>query len=340
MKNVQITMCIVAVVLCAWSDNPAPGDTADRPAGEGAGSGADEQSGELILYARRTMIGTVAERVFRDGSGKITKTILYRPRIAASEPVSASFTMPYKGDIQPVRVVIHKYDKAGRETRTEYYTPDMKLRRILETSYHSDGTRKSLVSRNSEGIRTHEQRYSRTHGSLLYFDDTGKKLIGMRGTVPKDIHLAYGHGTTTDGLAYAIGPSKESGHLDDILIYSTVLNKGAGSAKVVNALQYRALKMELRDEDGNLVPQDTAYIEKRDKLLMDSNRHFREGFKTIPPGQAESFGTHELREWYSNLKPGNYQLTVRRRASGKEFSLVSNTISITIEAPKVSEPAE
>jgi len=121
------------------------------------------------------------------------------------------------------------------------------------------------------------------------------------------------------------------------LTNSTVFNKGSDPAKVMTALQYYVLKLELRDEDGNLVPQDTAYIKKRYKDLRRGNRGINKNMHTIRPGEARDYGSgYELKEWYSNLKPGKYQLTVRRRASGRRFSLVSNTISITIEASKAS----
>ena len=41
-----------------------------------------------------------------------------------------------------------------------------------------------------------------------------------------------------------------------------------------------------------------------------------------------------LRDYYSGLKPGKYHQTVKRRSSGKDFSLASNTIEITIEGEK------
>lgn len=360
MKNVRMAVCVAtALAVCACLDSPASDETSD----EVTGNDVKEQPGELVIYAytgKTHMMSSapwlmpVAHREFKDSNGRITKTIHYRFRSvvpppagsqgrdrSADQPVGVSFWDPYnkvKCELEVLSITTHKYHEAGRESRIEHYAPDMKLSRSEEISYHNDGTRRLHVARNAEGKRTHETRYSQGRSvSSLWFDDTGEKVIAIHGIPPKDISLAYGCGKTTDGLACAIAPNRESGPLEDIRIFLTIFNKGSDLVKVMTALQYYVLKMELRDEDGNLVPQDTAYINKRYKDLRRGNRGINKSMQTVSPGGAEQFvGGYELKEWYSDLKPGKYELTVKRRASGRRFSLVSNTISITIEAPKAS----
>ena len=80
------------------------------------------------------------------------------------------------------------------------------------------------------------------------------------------------------------------------------------------------------------MPQDAARIASRDRELIRMNNAINESLQTIPPGQAGVFAApYELKEWYSALKPGDYQLTVRSRAQGQDFPLVSNMIRITID---------
>jgi hypothetical protein len=54
---------------------------------------------------------------------------------------------------------------------------------------------------------------------------------------------------------------------------------------------------------------------------------------SVYPGEARGFdGPFSLNQWYRELAPGKYRLTVRRRTNGKAFSLTSNTVELEILA--------
>jgi hypothetical protein len=61
------------------------------------------------------------------------------------------------------------------------------------------------------------------------------------------------------------------------------------------------------------------------------NKGSGESFQTIHPNEAGHYsGGYPLSEWYHALQPGKYYLTVKRRAAGEAFSLVSNRIAFEI----------
>lgn len=281
--------------------------------------------GELTTYDTPSQNGTIAKRVFRDSSGRIAKTIYYR----SSEKASG----PYPGEtLQVSSIVIHLYDGAGRERREEYRGPDMQLHRIKDTVYRN-GDKTAVVWRRPDGIREYEIRYSGGREvSHLYFDESGERLVGVKGEIPADIKLAWGWGVPSEGLACGIGANCTSGLLKHLRIFVSVRNLTETSAKVITALQYHEIQVELRNTKGDAVPQNAAYIEERDRGLIRANHGLHESMQTIEPHNAGMFtGGFELREWYSDLPAGTYYLTVRRRGAGKEFNLVSNTLKIEIQ---------
>jgi len=291
-----------------------------------------DPSGHLTIYGIITQIGTVANRVFRDSQGRITKTIYYGldyDKLPDPFPLAG----PYSEEMLAVQSIrIHKYDRNGRQIRVEHYTPDSVLSRIMQTKYACGGGKKATVWLRSDQSREYEIRYENGRStSHLYFDDTGRRLIAVRGAVPEDINLAYGWGQPVDGLACAIAPNKRSGFAKDISIAVTVRNLSGHPAKVVTALPYQTIQMELRDANGDLVPQATRFIEERNEELMRMNNRGTECLQTIAPHQAGHYASgYELTQWYRKLEGGKYHLTVKRRGSGKGFSLTSNTITFNI----------
>lgn len=288
---------------------------------------AQQQAEELTIYPYESQIGTVARRVFRDSEARVTKTIYYRLR-----QHFRSAKGPYSEEMLAVQsIVLHKYDEGSRQTRAEHYDPHMVLQRIRLTKYNSQGEKASEMWLRSDGSREYEIRYSK-HGSPshLYFDESGTKLVAISGVLPQDVDLAYGWGKEVDGLSCGIAPSSPRGPLEEIRIYASVRNQSEHPAEVLTALPYQTVQMVLRDGQGALVPQDEEYIGKRNSALVRLNRGPSDNLQTLAADQARHYRSYELREWYSGLAPGSYSLTVRRRASGEEFSLVSNTISIEI----------
>ena len=293
-----------------------------------------EQDGELNIYGVITQIGTVAKRTFRDNAGRIIKTIYYGLDYR-NLPNPFSFREPITEEMLAVQSInIHYYDQQGRQDRVEHYTPSFELSRIKQNKYGPNGRKIATIWLRPDESRKYEIRYHNGSSiSHLYFDDTGQKLIAARGPVPKNMDLAYGWGRPVEGLSCGIAPNKHSALAKDIDISVTVRNLTAQPAKIITTLPYQTIQIELRNTKGALVPQNTDYIEKRNKELLRMNNPLRESLQTIPPHQTGHYSSgYELNQWYGEVEPGKYYLTVKRRASGKDFSLVSNTITINILA--------
>ena len=305
--------------------------------GPSAAGGEQEQRGELTFSSSPYSMGVVARRVFRDGNGRTVKKVIYvlNNDHLLSEP-------PYTEEMLAVAEIrAYKYDGHGREMRTEYYTADMTLMRSHETSYDVQGRRKAVVGRDSRGIRTSETRYSDGRQRCgLFYDRSGVRLVAVTGSIPNDVDLAYGWGKVVDGLSCGIVPSPASAPLRKIRIYVTVRNHTLSKAKVVTvwAAQYRVIRMGLRDSKGALVPQTTEYVDKREKELLRMKRGPSESLQTLYAGKAAWYTAYSLNEWYADLAPGRYHLTLRRRGSGEEFSLISNTVPITVNPEKPRAP--
>ena len=332
-RGVVFSIIASAAIFSGCNSGPAPSDSVQH-AGmtEATGTDAGPDAGVLTIYEVASQIGTVANRAFRDSQGRLSKTIYY-----SAEPFRLQG--PYTEESLRVQsVVIYKYDDQGREWREEHHGPDMRLQRIKETAYQD--SRKTLVWRRADETRAYEIRYSETREiSHLYFDDSGRNLVGLRGAMPPDLDLAWGWGTPAEGLACGIGVNRTSGPLEDIRVYVTVRNLTEFPAKVVTAVQYHVIQMQLRDEVGRLVPQNTDYIKERDRDLIRMNRGTAEAVQTIPPNHAGHFaGGYKLTEWYEGLTPGTYRLTIRRRASGEDFPLVSNVLVLEIQAGRQESP--
>lgn len=241
---------------------------ADVPHVESTASSHVGDSG-LTIYKMSSQTGTVANRVFRNSNGRVLKTIYYTSTVS-------SLTGPYPGESLRVQsIIIHKYDKQGREQREEHHGPDMTLRRIRDTLYRDAD--KTVIWRRSDESREYEIRFEGERAvSHLYFDTTGEKLVSIRGTIPADMNLPYGWGPSVDGIACSLGVNRSQGSLTDFRFYVTTRNLTATPRKVITCLQYHEIKVELRDEEGNLVPQNDEYIRKRDQDLIRMNRGIRE----------------------------------------------------------------
>jgi len=295
-------------------------------------SNADDgqDKGELTIYDRPTQIGVVAKRVFRDAGGRASKTIYYSP---------ASLSGPYlEESLRVQEIVTSEYDERGRLKREKHYGPDMTLSRIMDMAYL--GAKKTIIWRRPDETREYEIREEGDRTvSHLYFDSTGKNLVGMNGTIPSDIDLASWWGQPIDGIACAVGVNRIQGRLSGFHFCVTVLNLTAFPRKVITCLQYHEIQVELRDEAGHLVPQDAERIRQCDQDLIHMNRGINEATQTIAPHQAAQYdGGHGLLEWYNNVPTGTYYLTIRRRADGPDFTLVSKPVRLQVVGEEQQKP--
>ena len=293
---------------------------------EGRSSARGSQGeGELTIYDMSTEIGVVAMRVFRDASGRVAKTIYY-------SSTSRELKGPYSEDSLRVRSsVVSEYDENGVLRREKHYGPKMNLRRIMDLVC-TNAEKRMIIWRRPDETREYEIKYQgKRELSHLYFDITGKNLVGMNGEIPSDIELASGWGQPVGGIACGLGVNRIRGTLRDIQFSVTVRNLTASPCKVITCLPYHQMQVELRNEVGQLVPQNADYIRQRDQELIRMNHGINEATQTISPHQARQFdGGHELQEWYSNVQPGKYFLTVRRRADGPDFTLASKPVKLQI----------
>lgn len=283
------------------------------------------ESGTLEIYPMATQNGTSARRVFTDEHNRPTREIYYRAKSFTKNPEAES-------DLDAYLVRLYSYDRDGRNEWMGEYSPELILQRSLETLYNPAGQLTTRQWRDSDGIIRYQTRYpGGREASHLYFDDTGTRLVSIRGEIPSDIELASGWGKKVDGLACGIGFNRDKGKLEDFRFDVTIRNFTASPLKAVTCLRYQEIKVELLTASGQIVPQDTGYIRQRDKRLREMNHGTNENVQTIPPNESQTFnGSYELKEWYRNVPDGKYTLTVRRRADGPEFSLPSRPVEIEV----------
>jgi hypothetical protein len=283
------------------------------------------EEGELFIYEKASSIGTVAKREFRDDQGRNFKTVYYYPPEMAMK-------IPYSPEsLRPESIVIREYDDHNRVCREKHYSPGMIVRRIMDTVYHDSS--KTIVWRRPDETREYEIRNNPNEShSHLYFDCTGNNLIGIRGPMQPDIDLVGGWGSSTEGLSCGIAMSCPRGSLKNMEVNISIRNLTEKPVYIVSALHYFIIQIEIRDSQGNLIPQDKALISEKTRYLLETNRGTNENIQTIPPLESMvNGGMYSLREWwYSHLSAGKYSLTIKRRSTGKDYNLISNTIQFEI----------
>jgi hypothetical protein len=289
-----------------------------------AGGESETDDGELTIYSGWSEIGMVAERVFRDGDGRIAKTIYYGLRPGVDEKADR----PYTEEMLAVREIVrHVYDDQGREIREERYSPDMRLRQVAQTTYNARGRRTEVVYLNAEGVRTYVTRWSTGTRKTtdLYFDESGEGLIGIRGALPDDMDLVSGWGRAMHGLSCGLAATTTSGTLRDIRVYATVRNRGPVADEIT-----AGHRMRLVGTAGRALPPDDRRRGAGDQDSTGSTDEDAEALQQIEPGAAVVVVHGELARWYSDVPPGHYSLTVVCRDSDGDFSIVSNKLAVTI----------
>jgi hypothetical protein len=288
-------------------------------------------NGELQFYPFSTEVGTAARRRFYDTKGRVVKTVYYMEELV---PPGFPFRMSplYREDqLTTQSIVIYRYDEHDRLAREEHYSPDMELSRVREMFYNLDGYTKKDVWSDERGIRYYESRYGeRRRACELYFDQSGENVIAIRGSLPDDVDLAHGWGKPVLGVSCGIAVKNPSDLLKHMWIYVTLKNETDEDVYVFTSIPYRTIQVKLRDAKKSLVPQDEGYIKKRTEELLRDRIQRLYSRQTILPHRAQHFGSYQLSDWYPNLRPGTYFLTVIHCDADKDFALVSNTIQINI----------
>jgi uncharacterized protein (DUF2141 family) len=289
------------------------------------GAFAQQETDELIIYDHMSAVGTVARRVFTNEKGQMVKVIHYRAKDFSPRPKK-------ENELIPCAIELHTYDELGRKVWMGDYSPTWILSRTSEDRYGLPEQTKTTYARKADGTLTvEERRYVKGGGCILYFDDEGKDLMAFRGVLRPDINLPSGWGQEVDGLACGVGINRRAGKLKDLHIQIMVRNHSDEARDVVTCLPYQEIKIELRDAAGKLVPQAAEHIRARDQKLQEMNPGGNETTQTLRPHYIELYsGGHCLEDWYANLPPGAYALTVFRRANGPGFPLKSNPLTLQI----------
>ncbi len=308
---------------------------------------ADEE-GKLILYDFMTETGVVAKREFRDEHNRLSREIFYmpgwgpRPTTQPSQPTSFSVHGPFDPDNLAVHHVdTYDYDRDGRKVRTSTYGRDGALSGFWTYRYHDEGWLRQQIAFTPDGRRYYEIRYDPPRPddrkrweaaglpgrgpsvSHLYFDESGTCLVAIRGRIPEDLPWTWGWGPVRDGLRCAVAPYRASGPPDKVELGFSVVNVTQKDRQVGGgAGSYRPV---LSDADGQIVPISES--SRGARFLSKTTR----GGMLVRGGEAYNAGSFDLAWWYANLSPGRYTLQVEYRGSGTEWSLRTNSVTITID---------
>jgi len=92
-----------------------------------------------------------------------------------------------ESDIYPYEIRLFIY-RGKNETWRGVYSEDFHLLRSLESEYDGDGQGKTMRWRDSDGIVRYIMLSEANRVvSHLYFDDTGRKIIRVKGKLPPDL---------------------------------------------------------------------------------------------------------------------------------------------------------
>ena len=267
-----------------------------------------------VLESFESSIAT-ARRVFKDGAGRTVREIFYdsnRPPFSTKAVDSES--------LRERGTRVRQYDEAGRLVLEAQYNGQRILIYYSEHSYWPEGGNHLSSYFTADGIRRGETRYPREgKPTTLEFDSaTGKRLLYISGPVPNDVDLADGWGPQTGALRYGITVS-------GYCISCTIKNVSDTTSSLAQDYIGRLIRPELRDAEGKVVPY------KKD-AVANLSKSMHPGHDSLAPNHA-SYEYYLLGDWYGKLPPGRYSLLLRRRGTGRDFVLTSNTVQFVVEVP-------
>ncbi|MCZ6818437.1 MAG: hypothetical protein O7G31_02970 [Calditrichaeota bacterium] len=270
-----------------------------------------------------TQAGTVAKCEHRDDEGKLTKLVTYSG--AARRGVSTP-----TDELKVQKLEEYKYDDQGRLVRTDTYRADRVLSSYSNHTHLADGT---VIKDTFTAAGT--RRYQWVDATLCKFDDRGQTIVAIKGPLPADRDLPHGWGEPVDGISCGAVPSASELPIGNIDVYVTVRNQSVNPIMVSVGHEYWTVSIELRDSQGFLVAKNSEFIQaemERLRLINRSESLLSEGVQLIP-GFATYWGGHlELRNWYADVPPGRYDLSVTRHLNDTGHDLICNSVPIIVGA--------
>jgi hypothetical protein len=278
---------------------------------------------QWYIWHYATQVGTVAKCAFRDSSGRVLKEIFYSLKDSAVQP-------PYTEEMMKVQsICLYTYNEQGYKIRAEHFNAQMKLDRVCESKYYNGKERRDIYY-TPEGVRQHEQRYVDNRSvCTLYYDEKGKNLVAISGSIPQDIDLAFGWGEAVNDLACGIGVGYAESLFDRIPGYNISISIRNLGSDPVSVTGLPTAEIELRDSSGLRVREKAEYRKKK----LDPMQRIRMSYGWfIPSGTSICMTTaYELNTRYGNLSPGRYSIRIKQPIRGRGKPLLSNTVYFDVE---------
>ena len=280
-----------------------------------------EPKGELQIYPRATQVGTVANRQFKDDKGRVVKIIYYDYADGAARNFREELLREQSSRTS-------EYDEYGCPIKSKSYDRLLNLTAVEEVRC-SEGTSTPLLTtrRNSSDITQRETRHTQTGSAktILEFDSTGEKVIGITGEFPKDTDLVHGWGNGLNGLAVGIAPNRESGAQQDLSVNVTIKNVDNDSSD----LMLSPVLFELKHSNGQAIQEKMFHLSNSNKIESGPcPNYMRMGAPRA--GRALILYSLNLGELYDPMPPGKYSMTITYCVSKELERLVSNTIQIEV----------
>jgi len=265
--------------------------------------------------------GVKAERVFKDGGGRVLRRIRY---VSNRRPFVPAPVAP-ETDLLEHSTIVYHYDAPGQLFLEATYDGRRRLAGTVERYYWPDGKRRLTLYKRYEkeqGFVCAEERYN-TDGlrtTLAWSGDADRRLTGITGLVPDDVDLSQGWGKQTSQL--------QSGLVADGAVFHLIIkNLSSRDQPLPQGAITELVRPELVSVEGKTLPYDPEQIER-------SKRSSRPGPRALKPKHAAT-EFYRLADWYGKIPPGKYTLLIRRLANDGQFSLISNAVDIEITAPRV-----
>ena len=280
-----------------------------------------EPRGELHIYPRMTQIGIVANREFKDHKGRVVRVVYY-----GYDDYS---TNNFREELLRERSSrTFEYDEYGCPIKSKSYDRLLNLTAVEEVRC-SNGTAIPVLTtrRNSSDIRQRETRHTETGSAktILEFDSTGEKVIGITGEFPEDTDLVHGWGNVLNGLAVGIAANRESGAQQDLSVNVTIKNVDNDSSD----LMLSPVLFELKHSNGQVIQEKMFRLSNSNKIESGAcPGYMRMGAPRA--GRALILYSLNLGELYDPLPPGKYSMTITYCVAKDLERLVSNTIQIEV----------